>query len=510
MTVVRRQDTEETRVPIKNSPTALLAANTSLRETLQPLIEAEAYTVVPAADNETVFHAVIENEPDMIILAHDPPRLDIIQICKSLAERPVHLINQPILILANADDDTLLDEAFEAGATDFIEMPVRQPVLRQRLRTAFNLRKMHGSLNESDDRYRIISDSVSDYAYAYRVTPEGGLVKEWSTKAFEKITGYKPNKLDGDGWSQLIHPDDREKTVQRFYRLLSGKPDVTEFRIITKSGEEKWLLDHGQPIIDEVSGRVVRIIGAAKDITPRKQAEEMLRMQTNELQVRNEELDAFAHTVAHDLKNPISSMMGFTSLVLNYYDRMDDEKIREYLTLIMESGYKLKEIINSLLLLAGVGRTQDVEFETVNMGIAVESACARLINLIEARDAHIEIPDHWPDALGYTPWVEEIWANYLSNALKYGGQPPHIIFGSDEPEDGMVRFWIQDNGSGLTPEEQEQVFMPFTRLSQAKVEGHGLGLSVVQRIVERLNGEVGLVCQIGKGCRFSFTLPVVE
>lgn len=237
-----------------------------------------------------------------------------------------------------------------------------------------------------------------------------------------------------------------------------------------------------------------------------------MRQQTQELQERNEELDAFAHSVAHDLKNPIASMMGFTSLVLKYYERMTEDSVREYLELIMESGYKLKEIINSLLLLAGVNRMETVEIRPIDMGDIIYGAQSRMLPMIDEQGAEIIMPQRWPTALGYAPWVEEVWANYLSNALKYGGTPPRIEFGADPDlvEGQKVRFWIQDNGGGLTEEEQQKVFTPFTRLSQAKIEGHGLGLSVVQRIVERLDGEVGVESQVGVGSRFSFTLPTAR
>jgi signal transduction histidine kinase len=186
---------------------------------------------------------------------------------------------------------------------------------------------------------------------------------------------------------------------------------------------------------------------------------------------------------------------------------MTEDKVREYLQLIMESGYKLKEIINSLLLLAGVNRMETVEIRPLDMGDVVYSAQARLTAMIDEHSAEIIMPPRWPKALGYAPWVEEIWANYLSNALKYGGTPPRIEFGAEPCDDGQVRFWIRDNGQGLSPEDQQRVFTPFTRLSQAKIEGHGLGLSVVQRIVERLDGAVGVESQVGAGSTFSFTLP---
>ncbi len=363
------------------------------------------------------------------------------------------------------------------------------------------------ALASNEERYRIISNTISDYAYSYIVNEDGSLTKDWSTDAFHNITGYSREEMDGTGWAQLIHPDDRILAERRFVRLLKGDVDVTEFRIITRRGEIRWLLDHGYPVMSERTGRVERIYGAAQDITERKRAEEMLRLQTKELQASNEELDAFAYTVAHDLKNPIASMMGFASLIRNYYDRMDDDTIKEYLSLIMEGGEKLKEIINALLILAGASKMENPGMSPLDMREIIEQAKGRLAAVISERGAKIEVPKRFPIAEGYGPWVEEIWANYLSNAVKYGGDPPQIEVGGEHLDDGMVRFWVQDNGNGLNEEERERVFTPFTRLSQIQVEGHGLGLSVVQRIVERLGGTVGVESPPENGARFYFTLP---
>jgi signal transduction histidine kinase len=102
--------------------------------------------------------------------------------------------------------------------------------------------------------------------------------------------------------------------------------------------------------------------------------------------------------------------------------------------------------------------------------------------------------------------------NYLSNGLKYGGRPPRIELGADRVEHGpggqpLIRFWIRDNGAGLTPEERAKLFVPFTQLAQVEVEGHGLGLSIVQRIVDKLGGRAGVESEVGRGSLFWFTLP---
>jgi signal transduction histidine kinase len=136
----------------------------------------------------------------------------------------------------------------------------------------------------------------------------------------------------------------------------------------------------------------------------------------------------------------------------------------------------------------------------------VDAACQRLSALIEERTAEITLPEAWPTALGYGPWVQEVWVNYLSNALKYGGTPPVIELGAS-PQDGSIRFWVKDNGPGITAEDQARLFTPFTRIDQAAAQGHGLGLSIVHRIIEKLGGTVGVESEVGAGSTFWFTLP---
>jgi GAF domain-containing protein len=235
---------------------------------------------------------------------------------------------------------------------------------------------------------------------------------------------------------------------------------------------------------------------------------EALRQRTVELQARNEELDAFAHTVAHDLKNPLNSLIGFGCLLERRFTQMSDKELRSDLQVITQSGTKMNTIINELLLLASVRKMEEVEVEPLDMTSIVAEARERLTDLIEEHQAEIIVGDDWPVALGRGQWVEEIWVNYVSNALKYGGQPPRVELGATEQEDGTARFWVRDNGHGLTPEEQARLFTPFTRLDQVSAKGHGLGLSIVRRIVEKMGGQVGVESQVGQGSTFVFTLPM--
>jgi signal transduction histidine kinase len=166
-------------------------------------------------------------------------------------------------------------------------------------------------------------------------------------------------------------------------------------------------------------------------------------------------------------------------------------------------------IIDELLLLAGV-RQVDVEIEPVDVEGTAREALQRLVDRLEEYQVEIILGETWPMALGHGPWIEEVWVNYVDNGIKYGGQPPRLELGAEKLPDSRVRFWLRDNGPGIPPEEQESLFKPFTRLDQADTKGHGLGLSIVRRIINRLGGEVGVESEVGQGSKFTFTLPAAD
>ena len=132
-------------------------------------------------------------------------------------------------------------------------------------------RQRRAALAESEARYRAVSELSSDYAYALTVMADGTLRSEWATAAFSRITGYTREAIDAlDDWIAIIHPDDVPVVQARLARLMAGEEDVSEFRIITSSGEVCWLRETGRPVWDGAAGRVVRILGAAQDITAHK------------------------------------------------------------------------------------------------------------------------------------------------------------------------------------------------------------------------------------------------
>jgi two-component system sensor histidine kinase/response regulator len=321
-------------------------------------------------------------------------------------------------------------------------------------------------------------------------------------------------------------------------RILAARGPLPPVIMITGAGNEKIAVEALKMgardyIVKDVDGGYLdllppvidRVIYQHRLAEEKQQADEALRQYAAELKARNEELDAFAHTVAHDLKNPLNNVINSADLLTRGDATMLDEERQECLQTMVRSALKMGNIIDELLLLAGVRKAQ-VEIGPLDMAGIVAEAQLRLVHLIGDTRAEVILQDVsvWPVARGYGPWVEEVWVNYLSNALKYGGQPPRVELGADplsilpsvaasggEEGRGMVRFWVRDNGQGLTPEDQARLFTPFTRLDQARAKGHGLGLSIVRRIVEKLGGQVGIESAgvPGQGSTFFFTLPGV-
>lgn len=232
----------------------------------------------------------------------------------------------------------------------------------------------------------------------------------------------------------------------------------------------------------------------------------VLRQYTSELQMRNEELDAFSYTVAHDLRNPLATLVGFAEMIFYHSELLDEEEHQEYLGKIVRQGKRMSNIINELLLLANI-RKADIDTKPIhNMEKIIKNALERITQLSDEFEATSEFPKAWPVAVAYGPWLEEVWVNYLSNAIKYGGRPPHLTLKAIENGE-YIRFGVQDNGQGLTEEEQSRLFTPFTRLQQVRTEGFGLGLSIVARIMEKLDGKVGVESVLGEGSFFYFELP---
>src|SRR5204862_48993 len=181
---------------------------------------------------------------------------------------------------------------------------------------------------------------------------------------------------------------------------------------------------------------------------------------------KNAELEAYAHTIAHSLKTPLAAATRFLEILFKYKSAELGEEQRHLLRQAFEAMSMTGEVVDALLLLSTVAQ-QSVELHALDMQAVVANVQSQLADLQARTQASIQLPASWPRALGYAPWVVEIWLNLLSNALKYGGSPPHVRLGATL-EGAQVRFWVRDNGEPLSADERERVFTPFTRLQQER------------------------------------------
>jgi PAS domain S-box-containing protein len=373
-------------------------------------------------------------------------------------------------------------------------------------------------LREVENRYRLVVERLP--AIIYVAESVGFRRMLYVSPQVEAVMGYSRSEwtTGPKSWQETIHPADRDRVLAILAGSEPSQSDLIsiEYRLVNQEGQVGWFRDQSLPIQDD-EGRRSLVLGIMFNIDDIKGTEqELLKHQTElteqieALKVRNEELNAFSHTVAHNLKNPLAILIGFAKVLEQEYSNSADEILNQGIQVIYDSGLRMEGIIEELLLLAEVRQLEGIKIKTLNMESIVNEIGDRLSNMVSEYQATIVMPSSWPMALGHKAWVQEIWVNYVSNAIKYGGRPPRVELGAVVQPDGMARFWVRDNGPGITMEDQERLFVPFTKLDQIQAQGHGLGLSIVQRIATKLGGDVGVQSELGHGSLFWFTLPMAQ
>jgi len=523
-------------------------------ETLAHILSGQGYRVESRGDGATGWERLVIGAegrapmPDLLLLDIHMPEVDGLELLRRIrADERFALL--PVMILTvEADADTRL-LALESGANDYLPKPVQTVELLARVRTLMNWKLAE----------RLQQRRMEHLVEAGRVL----LSTRDLDAVLRRVMQIAVAELNTEGASIWLKDADEGLECQAAFG--NGTDRLIGIRLEPGQGIAGWVVQHQQSVlvsdaqadprlyhrVDEqidfhtrslvavpllVRGSCIGVLEAAnkkqESFSPadlswmevlaplaasaiaNAQLFHALQRHTAQLEARNKDLDAFAHTVAHDLKSPVARIVGFAEALELTHAELPDEKLRHYLRLVAQSGRKMDDIIHALLLLGRVRRIE-VEMAPLDMASIVSEAIERQASLIEERQAEIIVPETWPVALGYGPWVEEVWANYLSNALKYGGQPPRVELGATPPyiapsgepsTSGHIRFWVRDNGPGIPPASQTRLFAPFSRLDQGDVEGHGLGLSIVQRIVDKLGGEVGVESNGKHGSVFSFTL----
>ena len=368
-------------------------------------------------------------------------------------------------------------------------------------------RRAEAELQRALRRNQLLLESAGEGIYG--VDAQG--LTTFVNPAAAEMLGWEPEELIGKMHHEIIHHSHADGTpyppeacpIYAAYRDGAVHRGTDE-HFWRKDGTSFPVAYTSTPI--EENGELLGAVAIFQDITQQKETEAALRAANAKLRTSNEALDTYAHTVSHELKNTLSQIVGYAELLEDSRQDFTEAQIERSLHRIARNGRKMAETIDAMLLLAQVGKQKDVDIAPLKMATLVRNALSRLEHRIEQRRALIKTATDWPPALGYAPWVEEIWMNYLSNALKYGGTPPCITVGGHR-QGNLARFWVRDHGPGLTSDEQAALFTPFQSVYQGHPKGHGLGLSIVRRIINRLDGDVGVESAPGQGSTFWFTLP---
>ena len=371
--------------------------------------------------------------------------------------------------------------------------------------------KVESALRESEERHRLISELISDYAYAYSIDENEEFNLEWVTDAsFSRLTGYSWFEMQSP--AILYHPEDLDLARQDINQSLQGDTTIGEYRILTKEGELRWIQIRRQPIWDENLQRATMMNCVAQDITERKIAEEELVKNATILQKRNQELQNFTHISSHDLQEPLRKIQLFSErLQAKYEDRLD-ERGQHYLTRIHDAAARSRLLIQDLL---AYSQLADDAFttESVNLGEVVNHVLDDLTIRIEETAASVQL-HHLPTIEANRSMMYQLFLNLIINALKFHAEdrPPVIeIHGQSVPNEEKYEILVKDNGIGFDEKYAERIFSIFQRLhDRSEFSGSGIGLTICRRIVEQHHGQISAMSEVGKGTTFHLLLPLTH
>ena len=371
-------------------------------------------------------------------------------------------------------------------------------------------------LSESNERLRLALAAGKMGTWTHELGEPGRVL--WSPE-LEAIVGLRPGEAPGTepALYEFIHPEDRELVRQAFAKAIEIRSDYeVEFRFLPRGRPPGWMLGRGRAYYD-TAGKPVRLVGVVIDLTARKQAElEINRLnaelerrvleRTAQLQATNQELEAFAYSVSHDLRAPLRGIRGFSEVLLERYAGQLDAEGQDLLRRTCEAGHRMNMLIEDLLKLSRVGRS-DLQWQRVDLSTLAASVAAELRQAEPERALDLLIPPNLR-ASGDEHLLRIVMDNLLRNAWKFTRHQPRarIEFGfTAEPEPA---FFVRDNGVGFDMAHAGKLFGVFQRLhSISEFPGTGVGLAIVQRIIQRHRGRVWGTGVVNQGATFYFTLP---
>jgi len=379
-------------------------------------------------------------------------------------------------------------------------------------------------LRESEERFR---QSFEDSAVGKLVTGlDGRLLRV--NRAFADMLGYTVEELQSTDFMALTHPDDVAANRETMVRLQSGTERSARFekRYLHKDGSVVWV-DISTVLLRDADGRPRHFVVDLQNITGRKLAEEEKERLAHEVERRKAELEQLIYAASHDLRTPLVSVQGFVGELrhsikdlLAELDRPDlPPEFRERIAELTGSGLleslrfidagttRMSALLAGLLRLSRLDRIA-FRAQPLDMNHVVGETVRSLEYVTREADARVEVAD-LPPCLGDPVQVGQVFSNLIENAFKYRSPDRALLIRITGRREGdKAVYCVEDNGIGIAPNQQERVFAPFFRVDAGIPGGEGLGLTIITRTVERLDGRVWVESEPGRGSRFYVALPV--
>jgi|GEM_PF-6960254 len=360
-------------------------------------------------------------------------------------------------------------------------------------------------LVESEKRFECVIEASKD---GIRDWPDLSRSEQYWSPQFKSLLGYSDHELTAnrETFLSIIHPDDLPATQRNLdQHINSGKPYEQEYRLKCKNGEYKWFLARSIVIKDDISG-VTGLCGSITDIQGRKEAEYKLAEYMAELERSNNDLEQFTRVASHDLKAPLRGISQLVSWIAEDLESGDHTQVNQNIGMIQKRIKRLEQLLNDLLTFSKVGRGKEVCRE-----IAVETMAKEIFDLSHPpKGFELKLEGELPVLDTLAAPFELIIRNLFSNAIKHhGGDIGTITFSGKEADIGnFYEFSVSDDGQGIDPKYHRVVFEMFSSLRpKDEVEGTGMGLSIVEKIVRTYGGEIYLESDVGQGTTIRFLWP---
>jgi len=369
-------------------------------------------------------------------------------------------------------------------------------------------------IKQSKERYDFVAKATNDAIYDWDLETNKVLR---TGDGLSVLFGFNDVETtdDSDFWKKRIHADDVNDCYRKLDHYLedpSKKLCDMEYRFRKADDSYAYVYDKGY-IVRNAEGKPVRLIGATRDITHRKETEillkelnESLEKRAGELARSNSELEQFAYIASHDLQEPLRMVTSFLTQLENKYKDQLDDKAKKYIYFATDGASRMRRIILDLLEYSRVGR-QSHEREQIDLNEIVAEVGQLNRTEIDEKNALITCKD-MPVFKGSRPCLQRVFQNLVGNALKYQkrGQQPVIEIKAKETETHW-EFAVSDNGIGIESQYFEKIFIVFQRLhNKDDYSGTGIGLAICKKIVENHNGRIWLESEYGSGTTFYFTI----